>query len=66
MHLHFISDKRITHFKDENFVLYTTDTYFSSTMALEEFKSLIRKLIGSRQQIRERLGGTVSPGCSGK
>ena len=30
----FISDKRLTHFKDENFVLYTTDTYFSSIVAL--------------------------------
>lgn len=30
----FISDKRITHFKDENFVLYTTETYFSSIMVL--------------------------------
>lgn len=28
----FISDERITHFKDENFVLYTTETYFSSIM----------------------------------
>lgn len=51
-------------FQRWEFVLYTTETYFSSIMVSWEFKAVIRKLIGSRQQIRERLGGTVSPGCS--